>query len=82
VKELIGIAVIIATLYGGSRAGEKIFVNIREAALTKAAKGLPSLSAFGHSLQSKETAPPRKDRRMNENHRDCGKTSPNSSASG
>jgi hypothetical protein len=51
-NELISIAVLIATLYGGTVIGEKIFVSVRTAALTKAAQGLPSLSKFSHGLTS------------------------------
>ena len=49
-RELIGIAILIATLYGGTVASEKIYCAVREAALTKAAHGLPRLSPFAKSL--------------------------------
>ena len=49
-KELIGIAVFIATIYGGTVASVKIYCAVREAALTKAAQGLPRLSPFARSL--------------------------------
>jgi len=49
-KELIGIAVLIATLYGGTLAAGRICELVREAALTKAAHGLPKLSLFAASL--------------------------------
>jgi len=49
-KELIGIAVLIATLYGGTLAAGRICELVREAALTKAAHGLPKLSPFAASL--------------------------------
>ena len=49
-RELIGIAVLIASLYGGTLAAEKIYRTVREAALTKAARGLPPLSPFARAL--------------------------------
>ena len=49
-KDLIDIAVLIAALYGGTIAAEKIFVTVREAALTKAVHGLPRLTPFAASL--------------------------------
>lgn len=49
-KELISIAVLIATLYGGTIIAGKIYCGVREAALTKAAQGLPGLSPFAASL--------------------------------
>lgn len=49
-KELIGIAVIVATLFGGTMATEKIYVEVRQAALTKAAQGLPRLSHLSETL--------------------------------
>jgi hypothetical protein len=51
-KEIISIAVLIATLFGGTIAAEKIYCSVRAAALTKAAQGLPSLSSFGDVLTS------------------------------
>ena len=51
-KDLINIAVLIATLYGGTVIAEKIHHAVREAALTKAAQGLPSLSSFSHVVTS------------------------------
>ena len=51
-KEIISIAILIATLFGGTLAAERIYCSVREAALTKAAQGLPSLSRFGHALTS------------------------------
>ena len=51
-KELISIAVLIATLFGGTLAAEKIYCSVREAALTKAAHGLPNLARFGNALTS------------------------------
>jgi hypothetical protein len=49
-KELISIAVLVATLYGGSLLGERIFQYVRKEALTKAASGLPRLSKFSQRL--------------------------------
>lgn len=53
-KELIGIAVTVATLFGGTMAAEKIYVEVRQAALTKAAQGLPRLSTFSKTLTQME----------------------------
>jgi len=61
VKELISIAVLIAALFGGTLAAEKIYRSVREAALTKAAHGLPRLSSFTHSLTREQSQ--KKDRR-------------------
>ena len=52
-NELIGIAVLVATLFGGTMLTEKIFDSVRKAALTKAAQGLPKLSPFADSLTQK-----------------------------
>ena len=52
-NELIGVAVLVATLFGGTIAAEKIFESVRKAALTKAAQGLPRLSPFADSLTKK-----------------------------
>lgn len=49
-KELISIAVTVATLFGGTMTAKKIYVDIRQAALTKAAQGLPRLSPFAIKL--------------------------------
>lgn len=54
-NDLISIAVLVTTLFGGTVAADKIYCSVREAALTKAAQGLPRLSTFSHAL----TAPPR-----------------------
>lgn len=51
-KELIGCAVLIAAIYGGTVASKKIYFVVREAALSKAASGLPRLSSFAKSLTS------------------------------
>jgi len=50
VEELISIAVLVATLYGGTLATEKIYTAVRDVALTKAAEGLPKLAPFAESL--------------------------------
>lgn len=49
-KEIFSIAVIVATLFGGTKAAQKIYVEVRQAALTKAAQGLPNLSDFTKKL--------------------------------
>lgn len=49
-KELINIAVIAATLFGGTMAAEKIYVGVKQEALKKAAQGLPRLSPFAIKL--------------------------------
>ena len=57
-KELISVAVLIATLYGGSVLGNRILNSVREAALTKAAIGLPRLSTMSRSLTSPKPKSP------------------------
>ena len=52
-KELIGIAIFVASLYGGSLVGARILLSVREAALSKSAQGLPSLSSFSQTLTKK-----------------------------
>lgn len=49
-KELINAVVLVAMLFGGTLAAEKIFESVRQAALIKAAQGLPRLSPFAESL--------------------------------
>ena len=49
-NELINIAILVATLFGGTMVAEKIFVSVRETALSKTAQGLPRLSPFAKSL--------------------------------
>lgn len=56
--ELISIAVLVATLFGGTIAADKIYYSVREAALTKAAQGLPSLATFSHALTSHKVRKP------------------------
>jgi len=55
-KELISIAVLIASLYGGSLAGSHILHTVRKAALSKAAVGLPRLSTFSRRLTAQPSA--------------------------
>lgn len=52
-NDLIGAAVVVATLFGGSYVAKKGLDEVRAAALTKAAHGLPSLSAFTRKLTAK-----------------------------
>lgn len=49
-KELIGIAVMVATLFGGTITSEKIFVEVRQTTLAKVVQGLPRLSTFSKTL--------------------------------
>ena len=49
-NELISIAILIATLFGGTVAAEKFYCSVREAALTKAAQGLPPLKILAGAL--------------------------------
>jgi hypothetical protein len=49
-ENIISAAILIATLYGGTMVGEKIYHAVRMAALAKAAQGLPKLSPFAHVL--------------------------------
>jgi len=55
-QDLISAAILIATLLGGTIAAEKIHHAVREAALTKAAHGLPSLSKFSSRMTLDHTA--------------------------
>jgi cytochrome c556 len=52
-EDLISIAVLVATLYGGTVTADKIYNMTREAALTKAAHGLPRLAPFAKALTTK-----------------------------
>ncbi len=49
-KELIGMATLVAALFGGTLLAEKIYQEVRIAALTKASKGLPKLAPFAAAL--------------------------------
>jgi len=53
-QDLISIAIIIATLFGGTYTAKKIYDEIRVASLTKASQGLHSLSKFSHQLTKKK----------------------------
>lgn len=52
-NELINIAVVVMLLFGGTITAEKIYVEVRQAALTKSAQGLPKLSPFAIKLTNK-----------------------------
>ena len=52
-KDLISIAILIATMFVGTVIADKIFVSVREAALKKSSEGLPKLSPFADTLTSK-----------------------------
>lgn len=45
-KEIIGTAILLVGLYGGTLAIKEIHNSVKKAALEKAAKGLPSLPRF------------------------------------
>lgn len=49
-KELIGIAILIASLFGGTLAAKWILCETRKVAIAKAAQGLPRLSPFATEL--------------------------------
>lgn len=49
-QELISTAILIATLVGGTMVAKNILDEVRIAALSKAASGLPSLSHFSKGL--------------------------------
>lgn len=49
-KELISVAVLVASMYGGSLLGEKILKTVQKEAITKTAQGLPPFSTFSHAL--------------------------------
>lgn len=49
-KELVSVAILIASLCGGSIVGIRILRSAREVTLTKASRGLPRLSPLSHSL--------------------------------
>lgn len=53
-KDLISTAILIATLFGGAVAADKIYTSVRKAALEKSARGLPDLSPFARSLTRKK----------------------------
>ena len=49
-KELIGIAALVAALYGGTPVARWIYQKVQHAALEKAATGLPPLTPFARAL--------------------------------
>ena len=49
-NDLVNIAVVVMLLFGGTMTAEKIYVEVRQAALEKAAQGLPKLAPFAKSL--------------------------------
>lgn len=53
-NELISAVVLVATLFGGTIAAEKLYCAARLAALSKAAQGLPRFSPFATSLTTKK----------------------------
>lgn len=55
-NDLISTAILIATLFGGTVAADRIYVSVRKAALIKAASGIPNLSPFAASLSRKNTS--------------------------
>ena len=67
-KDLISIAVLIATLYGGTVLGTEILQFVRKAALAKAAHSLPELSTLSHQLTGQmRKAKPANDKKENGN---------------
>ena len=49
-NDLISTVILIATLFGGTVAAEKIYFSVWKAALEKSATGLPNLGKFSRSL--------------------------------
>ena len=49
-NDLVSTAILIATLFGGTGAADKIYVSVRRTALEKSAKGLPELAPFAQQL--------------------------------
>lgn len=52
-NDLISAVILIATLFGGTVATDKIYISVRRAALEKSAKGLPNLAPFARQLTKK-----------------------------
>ncbi|MCB0411439.1 MAG: hypothetical protein KDD22_02865 [Bdellovibrionales bacterium] len=52
-RELVGVAILIASLFGGTVVIKGIHDSIRRVALEKAAHGLPSLVEMNRTLRSK-----------------------------
>jgi hypothetical protein len=49
-QEIISAVILVATLFGGTIAADRIYHAVQKAALTKAAQGLPRLSPFAAAL--------------------------------
>lgn len=56
-KELIGIAVLIAGIFGGTIAAERIFQEVRLATLGKSTRGLPRLAPFARVMTKAKSRP-------------------------
>ncbi len=54
-NDLISTAILIAAIFGGTIAADRIFVSIRRAALQKSAQGLPNLAPFARHLKKKDS---------------------------
>ncbi len=52
-KDLISIAILIATLFVGTVTANKNYNSVRQAALEKSAHGLPNLAPFAKNLTKK-----------------------------
>lgn len=52
-NDLISTAILIATLFGGTVAADKIYISVRRVALEKASSGLPRLVPFAASMSRK-----------------------------
>ncbi|MBN8536663.1 MAG: hypothetical protein J0M15_06395 [Deltaproteobacteria bacterium] len=52
-NDLISTAILIATLFGGTVAADRIYASVRKAALEKSAEGLPNLAPFARQLTKK-----------------------------
>ncbi len=53
-NDLISTAILIATLFGGTVAADRIYVSVRKAGLEKSAKGLPNIVPFALQLTKKK----------------------------
>ena len=53
-QDLISLAIVITTLFGGTYTAKKIYDEVRIAGLTKAAHGLPNLKKVSHGLTKKK----------------------------
>ncbi len=68
-KEIMGIVVLIASLFAGTQVLKEFHDSVRKAALEKAATGLPSLTKMTYALQKKkkirrDDMPPRTARQL------------------